>query len=134
MAIGRRLHHVERQFCELRNHKFNLRNGHFQLEKFSQVMFQLVKSTCVLPDICDRLFQIFSSDICCLNSHFLLVIHQSQDSLVNKQEQRVNNLIYIWFVIFITQRSLGSLFSEKTFCIVLKEVKYRALLCLTYSF
>ena len=39
---------------------------------------------CVLPDICDRIFYIFSSDICCLNPYFLLVIHQSQDSLVRK--------------------------------------------------
>ena len=30
------------------------------------------------------LLDFFSSDICCLNSHFLLVIHQSQDSLVRK--------------------------------------------------
>ena len=39
--------------CEI---KFNLRNGHFQLVKFSQVMFQLAKSTYVIPDICDRLY------------------------------------------------------------------------------
>ena len=36
-----------------------LRNRHFQLAKFSQVMLQAVKSTCVLPDICDRLCQVF---------------------------------------------------------------------------
>ncbi|WKA10532.1 hypothetical protein VitviT2T_028098 [Vitis vinifera] len=33
-----------------------LRNGHFQFAKFLQVMLQVAKSTCVLPDICDRLF------------------------------------------------------------------------------
>ena len=68
--------------CEIT--KCKLRNGHFQLAKFSQVMLQATKSTCVLPDICDQLFQIFSSDIGCLNPYFLLVIHQSQDSIVRK--------------------------------------------------
>ena len=33
-----------------------LRNGDFQLVKFSQPMLHAVKSTWVLPDICDRLF------------------------------------------------------------------------------
>ena len=40
--------------CEIT--KVNLGNEHFQLAKFSQVMFQLAKSTCVLPDSCDWLF------------------------------------------------------------------------------
>ena len=47
---------VAKSQIQLAKSKFNLRNGHFQLVKFSQVMFQLAKSTCVLPDICDRLF------------------------------------------------------------------------------
>ena len=49
-----------------------------------EIKVQLAKSTCVIPDICDQLYQIFSSDIFCLNPYFLLVIHQSQDFLVRK--------------------------------------------------
>ena len=69
--------------CQLRNQPFCAK-WRLSACEILQPMLHAAKSTLVFPDICDRLFQIFSSDICCLNPHFLLVIHKSQDSLVSK--------------------------------------------------
>ena len=78
-------------FASCKITKFNLRNGH--LRNFRRSCFNLRN-----PPMCSQIFATHSfrffssSNICCLNPYFLLVIHQSQDSLVRKQEARVNNL------------------------------------------
>ena len=75
--------------CEIT--KFNLRNQPFlakqtlsACEIFASHFYNLQN-----PSVCSQIFatdsfRFFLQDFCCLNPYFLLVIHQSQDSIVRK--------------------------------------------------
>ena len=61
-----------------------LRSWHFQLANFRRPYCKLQNPPEHSQIFATDSFRFFSSDICCLNPHFLLVIHQSKDSLVRK--------------------------------------------------
>ena len=126
-AIGSRLHQGEGQFRGLRNQPLAaksqedgceislwLRNGVLHVAKFHSHLARLRNSPEASRYLRLTFFRFFALDIWCLNPHSFLVIHLSYESLVFKQEKRVNSLLYNVCNFHYRERS-GGLFSQTTF-------------------
>ena len=79
------------QGCEI---SLWLWNGVLHAAKFRNPLARLWNSPEASQYLWPTFWDFFALDIWCLNPQTLLVIHLSQDSLVFKQEQRVNNPIF----------------------------------------
>ena len=118
MAIGRQPHQVEITYsiCEI---KVQLAKQTIQLTKFSQVMFQLMKSTCVIPDICDRLCQIFSSYI--LYKSLFSPCNPLIGFLSQEVRRKGEKLFYIIYCNFLLKISQEFFLKDEHLCIVFQE-------------
>ena len=74
--------------------------------EISQTSFSPAKWSLVLPDICDRHFEIFFFRFLCLNFHFLLVFNHSCNSLARKYPRKGKLPSYINSLVNTKKRTL----------------------------
>ena len=96
-----------------------------QLAKFSQVTMQCAKLGYLCTDS-------FSSDILCLNLHFLLVFSHSCNSLARKYPWKGKLPSYINSLVNTKKGTLGELFPGHQLMYILHLRKYRDLFCFIF--
>ena len=132
MSIGRQLHQAERQFRKLQNHKFNLRNQSSTCEIFSSHVstceIHLCNPRYLRPTLLDFFFRYFLFKSLFSHCNQPIIGFLSQE--VRRKGEQPFYIIYCNFLL----KYLSGVFLRDQLCIVLKKVKHRALLYLTYSF